>query len=376
MPDTSKQDTWNLKRVNQPAALKRLRTRFGDPIDWGDIRVAHLDTGYTPHPAFGGWTPVTMGGVEAERNDDGVVLVDLGRNFFDPGKSPFGAVPKDPLFDPPLSIFQEAGHGTRTGTALSAITGMKAIAPGLPIVPYRVNDNSLIGERAAQAIGDAIRHAVDHSRCPIIAISLGFPTVADTAMGRAVDYAYENGVIIIAAGGQQTDQFCYPARHARAIGVAGVTRDNRNYNPYHSYARVDAWAPADFIWRGHVRKPEKYHPGDPLPASAFKYGNGDGTSYAVPHLVAAAAIWLRLNGPKIDQSYAAPWQRIEAFRRILRQARSAVEPVWLNLQFKNPGNNRAGVVDYRRLLTPSGPPKWPAAGDLVEELDYAGDDVV
>ncbi|MBX6322537.1 MAG: S8/S53 family peptidase [Rhodospirillaceae bacterium] len=378
------QDAWNLKAINQPAALRLLPKRSDKSIDWGDVRVAHLDTGYTPHPAYGGWSPATVGGIKAERNDAGIVLAEAGQNFFDPGTSPYGAYPRDPLFDPPLSIVQEAGHGTRTGTALSGIVGLQAIAPGLPIVPYRVNDSSLISARAAQAIGDAIRHAIDRNHCQVISISLGLPVVPDAAMGRAVDYAYENGVIVVAAGGQETNKFCYPAKHRRAIGVAGVTRDHRQYYPYQSYARVDVWAPADVVWRGHVRKPDKYRPGDPLPDTSFSYGNGDGTSYATPAVAAAAVIWLRLHGPTIDRLYATadePWRRVEAFRRILRQGRSFDNPVTVTLPFKSPGNNAAGMLDLRRFLDPKGSSKWPVPDwpkmqTLEKELDFAGDDAV
>ena len=42
---------WHLARVNAPAAWSMLGGP--DAIDWGSVRVGHIDTGYTRHPVFG-----------------------------------------------------------------------------------------------------------------------------------------------------------------------------------------------------------------------------------------------------------------------------------------------------------------------------------
>ena len=60
--------------------------------------------------------------------------------------------------------------------------------------------------------------------CQVISISLGipfFPPNATGGMGRAVDKAYEEGAIIVAAGGQIIDSVTYPGKYARTIGVGG-----------------------------------------------------------------------------------------------------------------------------------------------------------
>jgi subtilisin family serine protease len=330
------QDTWNLVSVKQQGALAKLPRTADGKIDWGTVRVAHLDTGFTRHEAFGKWTA-------AGRND--VVLAHLGRDYFD-NDNPTA---EDPLTDvpPPMS----PGHGTRTSSALAGVAiEIASIAPGLPLVPFRVNDQSLIGERACRAIGDAIKDAVDRTKCQIVSISLGFPVVLDREMGQGVDYAYDRGVIVVGAAGQEVNKICYPGKHRRALCAAGYTRANRIYYPYESYARLDVWAPADHVWRGDV--------GDD------RFGEGDGTSYAVPHVVAAAAMWLRVKGDEIATKYPEPWQRVEAFRRVLAEPKTT-------LPFKSPKDNEAGKLNMQRVLSKA----LPAASSLEKEADQAGDDV-
>jgi hypothetical protein len=43
---------WNLTLVQAPEAWAMLPRRNGQ-VDWGGVRVAHLDTGFTEHPGFG-----------------------------------------------------------------------------------------------------------------------------------------------------------------------------------------------------------------------------------------------------------------------------------------------------------------------------------
>ncbi len=331
------QNDWNIRKVKADAALARLPRTAAGAVDWGTVRVAHLDTGYTRHEAFGPWTP-------AGRNQ--IVLAHLGRDFFQPNRP----TAEDPLTQVPLQV---PGHGTRTASALSGdgprIVGL---APRLPLIPYRINDNVLISARACRAIGDALGDAVDRTGCAVASISQGFPVVFDRKMGEGVDHAYENGVIVVAAAGQETNKVCYPSKHRRAISVAGFTRANRLYYPYESYARIDIWAPADPIWRADVGAPPK------------DYGTGEGTSYAVPHVTAAASMWLRLKGTAIANAYPEPWQRVEAFRVLLEKSQAP-------LPFKSPGDNTAGMLNIDRLLQAP----LPAVASLVKEADRAADDV-
>lgn len=341
------QRDWNRRIVALDKALALMPTKVDGTVAWGGLKVAHLDTGYSEHPALGfaaGASPW--------------VKPELGRDFFDNRKSP-----KDPLI---ATHWQPAGHGTRTASVLSADLAaadgtvvMRGLAPRVPTVPYRVNDDSLIFTRSVTAIGKAIRHAIDENGCQLVTISLGFPVIDLGDMGAAVDYAYENGVIVVAACGQMTDKISYPARHRRAIGVGGFTNRRKVYWKYERYGRVDIFAPAQPVFRATTEAPGQY-----------TYGDGDGTSFAVPHVVAAAAMWLTLRGPEIRARYKGKdnqWMKVEAFRKLLRDTQARPP-------FKRPVKDRieAGMLDAAKLVEADLPP--PDA--LRYEEDLAEDDRV
>lgn len=334
MPD------WNLQHINQPRALAQLPKKPNGKIDWGNVRVAHLDTGYSEHPAFAfdanGKSPI--------------VLTGLGKDFLNPRRRSA----KDPLTGPG---FMPPGHGTRSGSALCADgAGFTGVGPGLPLIPCRVTESSLITKTVSQAIGRALDYITDNNLAQVVNISLGTPVVPDTAMGEALDRAYEKGIIVVSAAGQLIDQVTYPAKHQRAIGVAGIQRRGKKHFIYYKYARygrIDVWAPADPIRRANVVA-------EP-PDEQF----GDGTTYAAVHVSAAACMWLRKHGAAIRQTYRKPWQRIEAFRVALSMGGRT-------LPFKSPPTNRAPGLDCNRLLRA----RLPHPAHLIKQSDLAGDDLV
>ncbi len=324
---------WNHEFVHLDAALSTLEARQGrTAVDWTGVRVAHLDTGYTRgHPVFGTWTG----------DDSPVILASQGLCL----------VPKPPPVVPPVDTGIGSGplrnpwHGTRTGSALAGLKSTEFVgcAPGVPIVPYRVVDDVVpLGDAEWLPIAEALRHAVYTARCNIVSMSLGgfYP---HREMGRAVDEAYERGVIMVAAAGQHSDRVTYPGKYARVFGVGGLRRlPNGEIRVYYDYSdhseRVDIWAPAAPITRA-----------DPIvPGNAPPIGSGDGTSYATVHVAAAAAIWLRYREAELVPYEG--WRRVEAFWHCLnRTASMAKMPV---------GGNRYvnGVLDARAILDVPLPP--------------------
>ncbi|MEM7226352.1 MAG: S8/S53 family peptidase [Pseudomonadota bacterium] len=334
-------ERWNHRHVKAELAWPMLPQRNGR-IDWGTVRVAHLDTGYTEHEALG----------FDQSGRSRIVLTNLGQDFYDDP----GSGGRDLLTD---GEFLFPGHGTRSGSALSGFEPtrpFKGIAPGLPLVPLRVAPGSLITRRVARALGRAIDHVVDQKLAKIVNISLGFPLALDEGMGAAIDRAYDQGVLVVAAAGQVVDRVTYPGRHRRTICVAGIEKHRNGldeYNPYETYSRIDAWAPANLVERAN------YLPGD-------RYGEGDGTTYATLHVTAAAAMWQRLKGREINRLYGAKsWKRIEAFRALLRASQR-------RLPFKSPRGNHAGKLDIFNLLSLP----LPDPASLRYEDDLAEDDLV
>jgi hypothetical protein len=89
-------------------------------------------------------------------------------------------------------------------------------------------------------------------------------------------------------------------------------------------------------------------------------GKGEGTSYATVHVAAAAAMWLRLHGLAIARTYREPWQRVEAFRSLVRATAQAIDG--------NEPANGSGILNIAALLSTDLPPpdrlrKRPADAD-------------
>ena len=297
MPVTDPPKDWSLDRTGARIAEGMLRAKFGPDL-WGDINVGHLDTGIQRHQIFGPW-----------------VMVDRGINYMEPGQPPID----------PLTSVRFGGHGTRT---LSILTGssdeFKGVAPGLPVVPYRVCDDVILGTKDELSnVARAIRHAVEVNLCEVITISLGYPIIKSqwhNILGDSIDFAYERGVIVVGAGGQPVDRPCYPGKFFRAICVGGyrLIETPDRIGIYQEYgergdmrAWADIWGPAKLVWRMSVGK-------DAAGNIGFKPAFGDGTSFATPHVSAAAAMWLSYHRQELLDAYDQPWQRVEAFRYLLQ----------------------------------------------------------
>ncbi|GBD45128.1 Subtilisin BL [bacterium HR40] len=353
-------DDWNLRMVRAREALALLPRSPEGGTDWGDIRVAHLDTGYTKHPVFGDWQ--------------------TGNSWLQPGEGHDFLDGDDPL--DPCDYEGSPGHGTRTASVLCGLLRDPAagselgVAPGLPVVPYRVVRWVVLSpERARERVAQAIRLAIARG-IPVVSISLGvpfFPPGTTGGMGRAMDEAYEAGAIVVAAAGQFVDRVTYPGKYDRTLCVGGVTRQRRIWFDYGAGRdAVDVWAPAHEVLRAEPlpSDPDRALPpveGDDPGSSAGvssrsspgTVGKGSGTSYATVHVAAAAALWLRLRGAEAAQRYPQPWQRVEAFRLLLRRTAAP-----LNGATPAPGS---GILDMRALLEAD----LPAPAELAKRAEDA-----
>jgi thermitase len=154
-----------------------------DRSDWGrGITVAVLDTGVTEHPQ--------LEQVRLSRTD----LVQDGQ-------------PVD-------------GHGTAMASLIAGADPAEGgVAPAVSLLDIRVADAK--GESTTALVAQGILTAVDQG-ARVINISLG--TNADApVLRRAVEYALERGVVIVAAAGNdQATALAYPAGYAGVVSVAAV----------------------------------------------------------------------------------------------------------------------------------------------------------
>lgn len=174
--------------------------------DWGaGVLVAVLDTGWTGHPSIpeGSVREMDILGTESEGT--------------------------------------YSAHGTAVaGLIASTDPFAPGIAPGSEILSVRVlNEN---GQGDAFTLAQGIIAAVNEG-ARVINMSLG--SYSDSRVLRqAVDYAYGNGVVLVAAAGNEgMGQLTYPAAYSTVIGVNAVDA-NGNRTPFSNYGQgLDIAAP-------------------------------------------------------------------------------------------------------------------------------------
>lgn len=330
---------WQLDHVRAPAAWQLLGGP--DAIAWGDTVVGQIDTGYTPHPVFGFPAAPWVDVVQA-------------RTFMPPPPPGEGSMFADELGGGQDNLIGvNGGHGTRIGATICGHApnapggAYYGVAPKVPLVPLRITDVVLI-THAQRQFAEAVDYAVNTVGATVLNVSLGvFAGVVVNEMKRAVNRAYDAGVIMVCAAGNHVNSVVAPARLGRTVAVGGITRGDAPWSGSSFGPEVDLSGPATELRRASTE-----------PGHQFGYGpGGDGTSYATAMTTGAAALWLTHRRADIAQAYAQPWQRVAAFTQLLR-ATARVPAVW------NPGAFGSGVLDIAALLAAP----LPAAGSLVPDV--------
>ncbi len=195
------------------------------------------------------------------------------------------------------------GHGTHVaGSALadggSDQAGIYGVAPQADLWAYKVlGDN---GSGYSDDIAAAIRHAADQATATgtktVINMSLG-SAGNDSLISSAVTYAYNKGVLVVAAAGNEgpsEGSIGYPGALVNAVAVAALENVQQN----------GTYRVADFSSRGYTSTDGDYviQQGDveisaPGAAIYSTWNNGgyntiSGTSMASPHVAGLAAkLW-------------------------------------------------------------------------------------
>lgn len=179
-------------------------------------------------------------------------------------------------------VTDNVGHGT----AVASIIADRNIglAPEVTLVPLKCFDKK---NSTFAAITQAIYDAVDVYRCDVINLSLGASSEND-ALKAAVEYALNQGVIVIAAAGNRTssspstgsDPYYFPAAQDGVISVGAVNSGKTITNASTQNDRLFLTAPGYQV---------------PILTVSGTYTTGSGTSYAAPYVTAAAALALSAN---------------------------------------------------------------------------------
>ena len=146
------------------------------------------------------------------------------------------------------------GHGTSMAELIAgtgAGGGVKGLAPGAKIVPYRIKLEGLTSEEEKQKTpepADAIRAAAD-TDAKIINMSFGSDYV-DPDEEAAIKYAASKGKLMIAAvgnAGEAKGHVGYPAAYPYVLGVSAMDKSGTvsKFSSYGGY--VDLTAPGEAI---------------------------------------------------------------------------------------------------------------------------------
>lgn len=119
-------------------------------------------------------------------------------------------------------------HGSHVAGTIAQSTfnkkGVAGIAYNARIMPLKVLNASGMGR--VSDISDAIRYAADHG-AKVINMSLG-GRMGSNAMESACKYAYNKGVTIVcAAGNEKSERISYPAAYKECIAVSAIRDDDQ-----------------------------------------------------------------------------------------------------------------------------------------------------
>jgi serine protease len=186
----------------------------GAPGAWGNLIAAGAPGG---------------AGVTVAVLDTGVAYTDSGPYRRSPDLSAARFVPGWDFVDGDPYPLDPNGHGTHVASTIAEETdngfGLTGLAYGAQIMPVRVLDRRGFGD--ATVIARGVQFAVDHG-AKVVNLSLTFAeNVSERQIPdllRAIEYAHERGVVVVAAAGNDHASIvALPARAPHVVAVGGTT---------------------------------------------------------------------------------------------------------------------------------------------------------
>jgi thermitase len=175
------------------------------------------------------------------------------------------------------------GHGTAVAGTIFAAgnngVGVAGVAFGSTLLPVKVVDSS--GFATYSDIANGIYFAVEQG-AKVINISIAGDSASPTLQS-AVDFAWSNNVVIVAAAGNNANSIPqYPAACDHVVAVSATTAADSlaDFSSFGSYVSLSA--PGDDIW---TTQRDLSNP----------YGPWRGTSFASPIVAGVAALALAAN---------------------------------------------------------------------------------
>ncbi|MGB0206289.1 MAG: S8 family serine peptidase [Neptuniibacter sp.] len=284
--DSYRSYQWNLDAIQADSAWGISTGDAGTADNPQPVKVAVLDTGLAVAPAGG----------------DGVTQCSTGQwDFVNDDADPDDG----------------DGHGTHVSGTISQMTdngvGVAGLAYGACVMPVKVLDDNGSGTDAV--LTEGILHAVQEG-AQVINMSLGWHArygyINFDALNAAMQYAEDQGVLIVAAAGNDgwRKNVSYPALHSAVMAV-GATDFRNQKAPYSNYGTgLDIMAPGGDTGRddngdgyadGILQETRLDADGDGL-SNDWGYYFFQGTSMASPHVAALAALVIANEGSVLTPS--------------------------------------------------------------------------
>ncbi|OLD50187.1 MAG: hypothetical protein AUI83_11670 [Armatimonadetes bacterium 13_1_40CM_3_65_7] len=269
---------WHYPAINLPSVW--------DTIKGAPVIVAVVDTGIRSHSDL-----------------DGITV--QGRDTFDNDNDP-----TDPGCSSNPAEFSHGMHVTGTVAALTnnsiGVAGVNwGGATGIKIMPIRAGGeiSGTCGAFLASDAAEGIIYAADHG-AKVINMSFTF-AVGLQILEDAVNYAYNFGIALVAAAGNDNGPVLYPAKYANVIAVAATACNNAKASYSNFGPEIDIAAPGgDFVdcTGDNVAEFVLSTSWSPNTGNVYQYNLG--TSMAAPHVsgVLALMIGRGITGPAALQS--------------------------------------------------------------------------
>ena len=314
LPSVQGRFAWHLDDDFSQLRAARVAVAFSGTN--AQVRIAHLDTGYDRrHKTF-----------------PPHVRLDLQSNFVDDQAA-------DDAHDPAATgLLNNPGHGTAT---LALLAGNRYVAsggyqfndfiggaPDAEIVPIRVGTSvvQIRTSSVASGIHRAAKLCADKTTA-VHVLSMSMGGLASAAWADAVNLAYEAGIVMVTAAGNNfsagffgfpTHFIVYPARFRRVLAACGIMANRAPYYDLPFHTMQGNWGPHSKM----ATALSAYTPNTcwaKLGCEDLVNMDSEGTSTATPQIAAAAALYLqKYASTLLDQTqYPEPWMRVEAVRRAL-----------------------------------------------------------
>jgi hypothetical protein len=228
--------------------------------------------------------PVSMFKANAATNDITIAMVDTGVDLQHPDLKQY-LVNGTNLVKPGSSPMDDNGHGTNVAGVIKSIA-FENISDTLNwkprIMPIKALDVEGTGDE--QRLGQGIDYAVNHG-ARIVLLSLGLNKFS-SYLSNVVLRAEAQGVLLVAASGNEGAAVKYPAAYSTVLAVGGIAPSNKIENLSNFGSELDVVAP----WNVYTT------------AKGGGYENQEGTSMAAPQVAAVCAlIWSKYPDMKPSQ---------------------------------------------------------------------------